>query len=786
MRKKSSHNNKGFSMVELIIAFGIMGVIVTTVGYMMTTSSKTYNSLSTEAQLQSEAQLVANAISELAIDSFDAGNTMETDLSSKIDPAVTDKLVLLSKTRSSACRYYFVLDKGKKELNLYTQEYDQKKDQYKVASGPSLVGQYIDGFVVNLDRVKDENIISFRLNYVKNGRKYQGDYQVLMRNRAYADPDAKPDEPDTPQLRGMTLTPKLVYIDVKNGEPVTAHIDSVNAVDTKLSEITFKATPLYNGTAASLDSTWKLAQADTDLFSMSNDKGTTSKLVCETGMQQKYKETAKTDFSVVAIHETLSKEARIRLRIVRKILWSANTGISSWKTSYTSYGATELPDANGYAAAGTTVVLMPFVDQSNVSTDLKWELYKRGSNGQWSECTDSNQAQMTSGDKEKDSNIRVTKGGRQSMAIKIGKNVTNDISFRVVVTSVFDPSVSAEYIFGIAPEKPTEPGGGYYSRGYKINLEKVLTDPDEDKTIQGHKVKRITKVSFAGGDMMDDGNNDARLHWDGNTFYLDMNCFNYSNISQRVEFFKRRTLYINIEFVYVDENGNEQPGRLDHYQYYIEPVKVKPTSTGSPIICLQKGKTASYETQIGNYNLTKRKEFGIYVAEGTGEYSNNVNLAGHESTNTYLTINDKTSYGTSDTYKDIASFDVQAKTSTKFYPTDYLRLRVTVEDYFNITNPRGSEADSYCDNYKIYIANVDGQNVYLPGPNAIKVADATQSIGWPNDTIPTGKENAVSITGISTSGTSVSAKVYKEGSKYKCIYGANVYTYNNTYEYWKK
>lgn len=75
-----------------------------------------------------------------------------------------------------------------------------------------MLGQYIEGFDVKLDRVKDENIISFSLTYNKNGRSYVGDYQVLMRNRAYADPDAKEAKPEDPQLRALTLTQSLCLL----------------------------------------------------------------------------------------------------------------------------------------------------------------------------------------------------------------------------------------------------------------------------------------------------------------------------------------------------------------------------------------------------------------------------------------------------------------------------------------------------------------------------------------------------------------------------------------------
>ena len=39
-KKRIAKNNKGFTIAEFLVAFGIMGVLVTPVGYMLTTSSK--------------------------------------------------------------------------------------------------------------------------------------------------------------------------------------------------------------------------------------------------------------------------------------------------------------------------------------------------------------------------------------------------------------------------------------------------------------------------------------------------------------------------------------------------------------------------------------------------------------------------------------------------------------------------------------------------------------------------------------------------------------------------
>lgn len=804
VRKGKNRNNKGFSMVELLVAFGIMGVIVTTVGYMMTTSSKTYSSLSTEAQLQSEAQLVANAISELAIDSFDAGNVMAADYTTKYDTGVTDKtsLVLLSRTKTVNTRYYIKLNSSKKELELYSQTYDSASKTYSTLDGPSLLGQYLDNFEVTLDRVKDENIISFKLVYTKNGRSYTGDYQVLMRNRAYSDPDTKEAEPEKAQLKALTLTPKLIYIDVINGVTTQYYKDSINSTPYTIpngsGEIEFTAEPIYKGTPESKDSDWSLLNYDKSIFSLSLDKGTKTNLKWNNVGKDKFIATPNTEFSVVASQGSIKKEARVRLRIVRKITWAGTTGISGWKTEYENaiYKGQQAAETQNYASAGTSVTLIPSIDQSNVSTGLKWELFKRDreSKTDWAACTDSNYAKLSSAE---------TTGGRQSNTIVVGKKASNTDAYMVRVTSIFDDSVKAEYVFGILPTKSSL-GDGDNSRGFRLNFNDYMTDVDRagypnDRTApeggDGYwkcfvkRVTKITGITATGPNNINDPAEGLKRFYhpvsnpdDGQGYiYVDMNSFGFK-IDQMKDFYNHGGMYLIIHFIYeydqpVWENGKQITKTFEaegFTRYKINPVEMLPLT--SPTICLQKGRSAALDSEMKYYNVTKRSEWGIYVSDDETKYSSNLNRSGMEGTNEYLSFRDTTSYGNADLYVDQVSCQMEAKTSTKQYPVDYLTVRVTSEDYYNRTN---GEGNSHYD-YKVYIANVEGQGVYLPGPNSKKGGFPAES------SLPTSEASAVTITGISTAGSPVSAKVYKSGGKIKCVYGATTYTYNKTYEYWKK
>mgnify|MGYP007088293854 CR=1 FL=1 len=772
LRKRKTEKNRGFSIVEFLVAFGILSVIITTVGYMMTTSSKTYSGLSTEAQLQSEAQLVANAISELAIDSFDAGNTTESDYTCQIDDSVSDKLVLLSKTRTESARYR--IERGdqadpsdKNKLYLYTQTYDNDANAYTGAESKALLGQYIEGFDVKLDRVKDENMISFSLTYVKNGRSYVGDYQVLMRNRAYADPDAKDPQPEDPQLRALTLTPKLVFIDVINNKPVQYYKDTLSAspytITTGNEKIDFTATPIYSGTPESTDSTWSLSKADTSIFSLSAETGPTTSLVMDPS--QSFIDSSCTELDVVAAQQSLKKTAKVKLRIVKKIGVNSSSGITSWKSSYESalYGGSKAAEAEGYAQPNGTVIVIASIDQYNVNSALDWKLYYRSADGTgaWAECTDSSYAAIA--------NAQTT---RTTNTITLGSNATNSMEFKIEATSHFDPSVKGSYIFGVVPTKGSG-GDGFHSRGFYVNMNDYFTKNVPALQGNGNRQYRVAKVL----DMwFDPGSNydvdpSKAFKWDKNSqcLYIDYDSFQYSS-EQRATFYG--SFEINIHLRYIDVDGVEREYGVYHYP--VHGVEISPT--GASTICIQKGKSSDLDVHTSYYNISKRDQFGIYVKEaGDTDFSGNLNREGQEATNKYLTPTVTSAYGDVNTYVDDMTVNIEAKTSTKDYPADYMVVRTTVDDFYNVS--KHGNAKAYYD-FKVYVANVEGQGVYIPGPNS-------RFGGWPSS-VGTAAGTATEVSGIDTTGKTVKAKVYKDGSKYKCIYGSSTYTYNKTYNYWKK
>lgn len=64
-------NNKGFSLVELIIAFAILGIVSGILVSIMISSSNMYRGVSSELSLQMQSQLVTSQLKEYIIDCND-------------------------------------------------------------------------------------------------------------------------------------------------------------------------------------------------------------------------------------------------------------------------------------------------------------------------------------------------------------------------------------------------------------------------------------------------------------------------------------------------------------------------------------------------------------------------------------------------------------------------------------------------------------------------------------------------------------------------------------------
>lgn len=836
--KKSDKRNSGFSLVELVVAIGILAVIGTIIAFIMMTSSKNYKRMSIESQLQSEAQLVANSISEYAIDSYDAKDT-SSDIDSAYD-TTAGKMLLLESVKKSSVKdtsdpanvkevvTYAKAQYGivKSDSKLYLAERSYNEGSGWGSFTYSLLGDYITDFNVDISHVEQDNIIDFSLEYTKNDRVYTGNYQVLMRNKAYADKEPEDNSSPDPMKLVLGLTPKQIYVDVKGQKQsdgtVVAHpsgdvyfneISSGTKHTIVANTITLNATAASNKAGVTNDVIWTMEGEDARAFTMAQAEAdaTGKKTPASQGLLVvnstfDFNGTAVDDF-VISIAKSATdsdgtvvsaapKEAKVHLRRVKSINLIPTAGSTEWKKSYESYASrpTPTPGADGYAYPDAYGRYFTMVVNANIvqkwvpyAGGLDWKLELKEAGEDWKVPTSGYaRLQYTSTDTS------------TTNSVIFGNSVKYGQLYRVTVSSKFDPTVFTTYTFGVAPRE-RENGGGFNSRGFYVNLNEYLesypaedyeTSPSNfDKT--SFKNKAIGEIKLTSwGNSFENGAFTLTQENGEWYFYIDYSAFQYSQ-QQRYDFYSTAGM---IEFKVYDTDGNYMATIF----YNVLPVYVHKVNPSSNVLIIQRGKSTDVVVKADYYNIISSDYFGIYIDNdstvGAKEgFSNNL-MGNNFDTNAYLRVEYASSYGDVRHYIDQARVTVTAKDSFT-YNANPMTLRLAANDYYNLCDTEQKRGVSSktgrnnwsgytapCTDYTVYVANVVGQNVFISGP-----ATTVGTCAFPTSRVQSATSaNKVNIGGYDANGIYHNniARAYMDGSRYKCEYNGNTYTYNQTYHYW--
>ena len=222
-------------------------------------------------------------------------------------------------------------------------------------------------------------------------------------------------------------------------------------------------------------------------------------------------------------------------------------------------------------------------------------------------------------------------------------------------------------------------------------------------------------------------------------------------------------------------------------------------------IVLTKGTVENFNIQLKGFNFTQKSDIGLYLRNADTEDFVDISTVGNENLNPYITasvttkvgtayspmvggtydpITDKYIYSEQDQYwdhnteKEVSPITVKlsSNTNTKTYPMQGIDFRIAINPYYIYKNGSGYSADAYADSYskfKIYIANVEGTNIFIPG-NGSKETNVPTNVTTADQPFTTGPANT-------------SVKIRKNTSGIWIMsYNNNTYEFDETYKYWVK
>jgi len=153
-------DHKGFSLIELICAIAIFSIIITGVGSAMVISARSYANGNVELDLQQQAQITANLLTNLILDS------------NKVEVSEDGKVLRVEKVEADSTITVYEVSLSGEEL------------VYRTGSSSGILAEHVTLF--SASQAAGDNV-DFQLGFKEGDRSYESDYHVTPRNGITSD-----------------------------------------------------------------------------------------------------------------------------------------------------------------------------------------------------------------------------------------------------------------------------------------------------------------------------------------------------------------------------------------------------------------------------------------------------------------------------------------------------------------------------------------------------------------------------------------------------------------------
>lgn len=209
-------NNKGLTLMELICGIAILAIVTASVGSVMVVSARSYQRDSDEVSLQQEAQITANQIADLVIDST-AGVKYTCPLGdylSEADAIAAGAVAGTDRTLSidgNGKRYKISFKEA--ESKIYYAEYTLNPDGSEGSSpeGEQLMAEHVNLFAADIRNFTDSGYMELTLGFEKNAKSYEATFTITARNGAVTVSGAEAAASISTELE-LVLEPNQTYL----------------------------------------------------------------------------------------------------------------------------------------------------------------------------------------------------------------------------------------------------------------------------------------------------------------------------------------------------------------------------------------------------------------------------------------------------------------------------------------------------------------------------------------------------------------------------------------------
>ncbi len=221
MKNKLINDNKGFSLVELIVVVLITGILMLAIMTFLSSSRSMYQTVSTSATLQEESLTAERVISEYLMEASDYSFANKNV---SVGSAMTDIFWIKAKENEETSDdpdkqysiYYFVLDKTSGKLKYYKDKYNENHlidasgnvvnttklnaECFGTKEKYSVIANYIKSISVStIERADRKNLICMTITYNYAGKDFVSNITAVTRNEKDKEAvETPPEDPETP------------------------------------------------------------------------------------------------------------------------------------------------------------------------------------------------------------------------------------------------------------------------------------------------------------------------------------------------------------------------------------------------------------------------------------------------------------------------------------------------------------------------------------------------------------------------------------------------------------